>query len=285
MKGFKSGKIRKNATKKMASLLAMATRITMETYSTGGHDDCSRSNGEFEIDVARVNEWMANDNNYYDMRVYLECDEADQPKLLRIEGPPYHFCDTIRVSFAPVEELSDLRRDEYELEPQPKKSEPVQLATLDDLDLTSAEEVVITSVEVTFSESAELSSGEVLTLEQYDEKASRAAVEVGRGGQGYDKTYVVMHLANGEKHELRHDIDADLPTLTIDLAVRGYRAKAAAVVETKTVIRAYSADYYAWLDAGKNPDPEPTKTRNVISLGDYQAASMQSVTAWKNAPP
>ncbi|MFC1502801.1 DUF3560 domain-containing protein [Pseudomonadota bacterium] len=274
MKGFKSGKIRKNATKQIASLLAMATRITMETHSMG-LDDCSRSNGEFEIDVVRVNEWMAKDSNYSDMRVRLECDENGQPELLRIEGP-YYFCDTIRVSFAPVEELTALRRGEYQPEPQPKKREPVQLSTLDDFDLTRAEEVVIKSVEVVWSESNEFSGGEVLTLEQYNEKASRAALEIGRG-EGYDKTKVMMNFENGERHELRHDINADFPTLTIDLAAKGYKAIAAVeaveavdVVETKTVIRAYSAEYYAWLDTGKNPEPTPADTRNVVSLGDYQ---------------
>ncbi|PSW27314.1 ltrC-like protein [Photobacterium phosphoreum] len=102
------------------------------------------------------------------------------------------------------------------------------------------------------------------------------ALEIGRD-QGYAKTKINIHLANGELFVHRHDIDADYPTLTIDLAHCSYKAIQTMVKPLFTyeqVKQALDAEYVSPLNHdGKQPEPTPTNDKNcrsVVSFGDYK---------------
>ncbi len=117
-------------------------------------------------------------------------------------------------------------------------SEPVVLADIAEYSLTDAETVVIKSIEIVCSESNLFADGEILTLSQYNDKATVEALKVGRG-EGYAKININILFDTGEVVAHRHDINADYPTLTVLFAEYGVKAVAATIKESVTYKRVY----------------------------------------------
>jgi len=264
LKGFKAGKLRKNAKKKIADLLSIATCITLKTQSMG-MDDCYSYNAPRLIDVAEF--WAWYDAEYSELEIYLYVKDGLLVNA-RFSDCPYHFSDDVVLTFDAVEE----KNTPVEVE----EKEPVSLRDLSQVTFETPETLVIKKISIVWSESNHFEDGEVLTLAQYDEKSTREALEVGRG-QGYAKTKLTVHSDRGVETTFRHDIDADYPTLTFDLAARGIKAVAVATKPRTTyehVIEALAQGYISPLNhEQKHPepiDPTPTNSRNVVSLGDYQ---------------
>ena len=88
---MKAKTIRKNATKKISSLLNDAVGIIGCT-STSRMDDSFDSNHHL-ANAAEVIAWLANEENYSDARVYIDSDGN-----FCISGP-YYFCDSFVAYF------------------------------------------------------------------------------------------------------------------------------------------------------------------------------------------
>ena len=120
--------------------------------------------------------------------------------------------------------------------------------------------------------------GEMLTLSQYNDKATAEALEIGRG-EGYAKTKINVLFDTSEVETRHHDIDADAdadyPTLTILFAQ--YGIKAVAMTDKKLVTycqvkAALEQGYLSPLNHGrKQPESTPEgNSRKVVSQGDYK---------------
>ncbi|EGU37791.1 hypothetical protein VII00023_13287, partial [Vibrio ichthyoenteri ATCC 700023] len=125
---------------------------------------------------------------------------------VRFSDCPYHFSNDIVLTFDAIE-CEESKAEAVELE----TIEPVELATIESFN-DFEEEKVIEKIEVVWSESNHFEDGEILTLAQYNEKSIMEALEIGRG-QGYAKTKITVHFQGEEADTMRHDIDADYPTL------------------------------------------------------------------------
>ncbi|EGU31254.1 hypothetical protein VII00023_22764, partial [Vibrio ichthyoenteri ATCC 700023] len=202
LKSFKAGKLRKNAKNKIAMLLSVATKIVLKTQSMG-MDDCWNNNEPKVVDVDFF--WTWYEKEYSDLEIYVTVFDGVLTKV-RFSDCPYHFSDDIVLTFDAVES-EEIEAEAVELE----TIEPVELATIESFN-DFDEEKVIEKIEVVWSESNHFEDGEILTLTQYNEKSIMEALEIGRG-QGYAKTKITVHFKGEEADTMRHDIDADYPTL------------------------------------------------------------------------
>ncbi|AQS39803.1 protein of unknown function (DUF3560) [Shewanella psychrophila] len=266
LSSFTSGKLRKNAKQKIASLLSVATGIKYCSQSMG-MDDCYRSNAPVTVDADYF--WTWYEKEYSELTIYLTVLDGVLTQAV-FSDCMYHFSDDIILTFDECEAVAVESEREAAQVP-----EPVVLADIAEYQLTDAETVVIQSIEIDWSESNLFTDGEVLTLSQYNDKATAEALEIGRG-EGYAKTKINVLFDTGEVETRRHDIDADYPTLTILFAQYGIKAVAVTAKELVTYDRVKAALVQGYLSPlnhdRKQPEPTPpSNTRKVVSLGDYQA--------------
>ena len=264
LNSFKVGTLRKNAKKKIAALLSVATCITLKTQSMG-MDDCYSSNKPKVIDIVAF--WVWYEENYNNLDIFIN-GFNDEINIVTFSNCPYHFSDDVVLTFDEIQETAT--NDNIEV------IEPVILADLSGVNVDVLDDMPIKKIEIIWSESNYFTDGEILTLEQYDSKSMIEALEIGRG-EGYAKTKINIHLANGEVIEHRHDIDADYPTLTIDLAHCSYKVIQTIVKPLFTyeqVKQALGSGYVSPLNHdGKQSEPTPTNDKNcrsVVSFGDYK---------------
>ena len=264
LNSFKAGKLRKNAKNKIAALLSVATCIELQTQSMG-LDDCFDYNEPKVVDIVEF--WAWYEKEYNDLEVYINVIDGVVTNV-KFSDCPYHFSNDVVLTFDAVEEIAT--KDNIEV------IEPVILADLSGVNVDALDDMLIKNIEIIWSESNYFTDGEILTLEQYDSKSMIEALEIGRD-QGYAKTKINIHLANGEVIKHRHDIDADYPTLMIDLAHCSYKAIQTIVKPLFTyeqVKQALDAGYVSPLNHdGKQPEPTPTYNKNcrsVVSFGDYK---------------
>lgn len=258
---FKDGKLRKNAKKKIALLLSMATKIEYKTQSMG-MDDCWNANEPQIVDADFF--WTWYEKEYSELDIYVSVRDG-QLMYVRFSDCPYHFSNDVVLTFERIE-------SDNEAETQ----ESAQLATVDDLgefDRT----LTIKKIVVDWSESYEFKDGETLTLEEYEEKARRAAIEYGNE-LGYIKTKLFITLDTGEVLVERHDINLRCPSLAVYFASYAnahIRFESKPCVTFEQVTEALEQGYISPLNHDqKRPDPTPPtdepKSRKVVSLGDYQ---------------
>ncbi|MCD9538955.1 DUF3560 domain-containing protein [Photobacterium carnosum] len=264
LKSFKAGKLRKNAKNKIEALLSVATCIELKTQWMG-MDDCYDYNEPKAIDVVEF--WAWYEKKYNNLDIYINVQDG-AATMVTFSDCPYHFADKIVLTFDVIEETAT--NDNIDV------IEPVILADLSGINMDVLDDMPIKNIEIIWSESNYFTDGEILTLEQYDSKSINEALEIGRG-KGYAKTKINIHLANGESIEHRHDIDADYPTLTIDLANFSRKATQAMIKPLFTyeqVKQALKSGYISPLNhEGKQPEPTPTtdkNSRSVVSFGDYK---------------
>ena len=261
LNSFKAGTLRKNAKKKIAALLSVATCITLKTQSMG-LDDCFDRNEPKVIGIVEF--WAWYEKNYNNLDVDINVVDSVVVNVT-FSDCPYHFSNDVVLTFDAVEETAINNN-----------IEPVILADLSSINVDALDDMPIKNIEIIWSESNYFTDGEILTLEQYDSKSMIEALEIGCG-KGYAKTKINIHLANGKTIIHRHDIDADYPTLTIDLAHCSYKAIQTIIKPFFTyeqVKQALDAGYVSPLNHdGKQPEPTPTNDKNcrsVVSFGDYK---------------
>ncbi|MCD9492600.1 DUF3560 domain-containing protein [Photobacterium phosphoreum] len=264
LNSFKAGKLRKNAKHKIAALLSVATCITLQTQSMG-LDDCFDYNEPKVIDIVEF--WAWYEQKYNNLDIYINAYDGVVTQVT-FSDCPYHFSNDVVLTFDVIDET--VTNENIDV------IEPIILADLSGINMDVLDDMPIKNIEIIWSESNYFTDGEILTLEQYDSKSMIEALEIGRG-KGYAKTKINIHLANGEVIEHRHDIDADYPTLTIDLAHCGGKAIQIIVKPLFTyeqVKQALDAGYVSPLNHdGKQPEPTPTNDKNcrsVVSFGDYK---------------
>lgn len=98
LKGFKAGKLRKNAKNKIAVLLSMATKIELRTQ-TMGMDDCFNDNAPQIVDVDFFWRWY--EKEYSQLEIYVTVFDGVLTKV-RFSDCPYHFSDDIVLTFEEV---------------------------------------------------------------------------------------------------------------------------------------------------------------------------------------
>lgn len=265
LSGFKAGKLRKNAKQKIASLLSVATGIEFCSQSMG-MDDCYRSNAPVIVDADYF--WTWYEKEYSELTIYLTVFDGVLTKAV-FSDCMYHYSDDIVLTFDECEAVTV----ESESQAAPA-AEPVVLVDIAEYSLTDAETVVIKSIEIVWSESNHFAKGEILTLAQYNDKATAEALEIGRG-EGYAKTKINVLFDTGEVETRRHDIDADTPTLTVLFAQYGIKAVAVTAKKLVTYCQVKAALEQGYLSPlnhdRKQPEPTPEgNSRKVVSLGDYK---------------
>ncbi|GBK97870.1 hypothetical protein VH1709_contig00012-0022 [Vibrio harveyi] len=114
LKSFTGGKLRKNAKKKIAQLLAYADTVTLETQSMG-MDDCFRHNEP--VPMPKIDFWAWYEENYSEMVVLLTVRDG---VLVQVKfcDCPYHFSNDVVLSFSLEGEVV------ASIEPEQKHPEP-----------------------------------------------------------------------------------------------------------------------------------------------------------------
>ena len=267
LKSLKAGKLRKNAKKKIADLLVIATEIELQTQSMNYYDDTYDYNKPKILTISEF--WVWYEENYKDLEVYLNGKKGDLIHSVTFSDCPYHFSNDVVLTFDLKEDITDsLNNDVIE------NIEPVILSDLSKINLNTLDDIHIKNIEIIWSESNYFNDGEILTLAEYDNKSIKEALEIGRG-QGYAKTKINLHLVDGNIMVHRHDIDADHSTLTIDLAHCGYNAIQVAIKPKFTysqIKRALDTGFISPLNHDRKEEPTPPtdkKSRHIVSLGNY----------------
>ncbi|KJG00098.1 hypothetical protein [Photobacterium angustum] len=211
-------RIRKNASRKIASLISGATSFKKETYSMR-MDDCMESNGFVSIDSAEFQSWFY--ANYDDMRIHATYDENEQLIEVRFSGE-YYFCDEVVVTFEPVvveqveekpvltfDQVTEALENGY-VSPlnSDEKREVSNVVEFPQQGQTDADK----SIESVFVDMAEhrtidAHAGQTLAVSDYELLAHAVAHDSKLGeGEGYDKTFIVVNLRDGRSLKFRHDI-------------------------------------------------------------------------------
>ncbi|AUR90879.1 hypothetical protein NVP1151O_38 [Vibrio phage 1.151.O._10N.222.46.B1] len=97
---FKTGKIRRNAFRKIDALLTSATKIVGH-FSTRRVDDAYDLSEETTASINEVKSFIENTNSRY-LNIWLECDEQGNPVSLRVDGA--YWQDDFYITFETVEE-------------------------------------------------------------------------------------------------------------------------------------------------------------------------------------
>ena len=98
---YKTGSIRKNASKKIAALLDMAESIQINNYTYDMYSDCYTYDDAITIDQDRATQFIA--DNYRDVSVYLVCNDQGEPTGLSSHA----FSGYIEVVFAKDEPTAE----------------------------------------------------------------------------------------------------------------------------------------------------------------------------------
>lgn len=239
---MKTQNIRKNAQKKLESLFAAATKITVETQVLDFHSDCydwvSRSSN-----IDEVKEFMA--KNYHDLRVTLVTDDQNNHHslVIRTRGWSKHEFTLSFLPQPPAKIETVILEDELQ---KPRMTLAMVQAYLkagfvSPLNHGAKYEVTpedldkeITTIKVIFSESNAFNDAmreeggyinKFITLDQYNRLAWLTLVAQRRwekkNGErygGYDKTQLEITTASGETVRFRHDISVTEPSLTASWA-------------------------------------------------------------------
>lgn len=265
LKSLKAGKLRKNAKNKIAQLLAAATYIEFQTQSMG-MDDCWNANEPRSMSVDEF--WAWYEAEYSDMNIRVECKNGIVSRV-RFSDCIYHFSNDVILTFGEVAEKEVISEI---VEP----SKEIKLATMDDYQDRITETKEVSKIVIHWSESRHFTDNEELSLNEYNEKATIEALEVGHDF-GYSKTKIEVFFADGSSEIIRHDIEPNYPTLNIEYA----SAKGINLIAAPQKIRlTYQQVKQALLDGYISPlnstEKRPTppedhdKSRKVVSLGDYQ---------------
>ena len=232
--------IRKNAVKKIALLLSLATQIVkvQETYSS---DSCTYNEIETVSTLADVQEYMTNE--YHNLKIELIRNRYnDEIKLVMSKGV-WCFVSMV-ITFGEVKPaIIDTLTVEDEQEPvKPRMTyqavaaylhtgfiSPLNHGLVATDEVQEDEEKKIVKVKVLWSESnifnSELCNGDedeinkVISIEEYNRLAWLTLAEqkqyIAKTGEGfgYDKTKVEITLATGKVIQFRHDICLREPTL------------------------------------------------------------------------
>ena len=232
--------IRKNAVKKIALLLSLATQIVkvQETYSS---DSCTYNEIETVSTLADVQEYMTNE--YHNLKIELIRNRYnDEIKLVMNKGV-WCFVSMV-ITFGEVEPaIIETLTVEDEQEPvKPRMTyqavaaylhtgfiSPLNHGLVATDEVQEDEEKKIVKVKVLWSESnifnSELCNGDedeinkVISIEEYNRLAWLTLAEqkqyIAKTGEGfgYDKTKVEITLATGKVIQFRHDICLREPTL------------------------------------------------------------------------
>jgi hypothetical protein len=232
--------IRKNAVKKIALLLSLATQVVKvkETYSS---DSCTYNEIETVSTLADVQEYMTNE--YHNLKIELIRNRYnDEIKLVMSKGV-WCFVSMV-ITFGEVKPaIIDTLTVEDEQEPvKPRMTyqavaaylhtgfiSPLNHGLVATDEVQEDEEKKIVKVKVLWSESnifnSELCNGDedeinkVISIEEYNRLAWLTLAEqkqyIAKTGEGfgYDKTKVEITLATGKVIQFRHDICLREPTL------------------------------------------------------------------------
>ncbi|QQX80815.1 hypothetical protein JK628_02785 [Shewanella sp. KX20019] len=230
-------KIRKNASKKIASFIAEATYITIQT-SSSNMDDSFSKNADVAMTAEEVNAFMA--ANYNELEVKLHADSEGNNTHLTLRDGPYYFCDEVVVHFTakPVEliEITVI-----EAEPVKFKMTLAQVKVMREAGFISPlshgakrpenvadEDKEIVSIKVIWSESSVFNKAlrsesfdinQRVSMEEYNRLSWLTLANQKRfmaktnESYGYDKTKIEITLASGQVCTFRHDICIKEPTL------------------------------------------------------------------------
>ncbi len=104
LKSFTSGKLRKNAKKKIAQLLAYADSVTLKTQSMG-MDDCFRHNEP--VSMPKADFWAWYEREYSDMVIYVTVQDG---VLTRVKFCDciYHFSNDVVMTFSLSQEQPEM---------------------------------------------------------------------------------------------------------------------------------------------------------------------------------
>ena len=232
--------IRKNAVKKIALLLSLATQVVKvkETYSS---DSCTYNEIETVSTLAGVQEYMTNE--YHNLKIELIRNRYnDEIKLVMSKGV-WCFVSMV-ITFGEVKPaIIDTLTVEDEQEPvKPRMTyqavaaylhtgfiSPLNHGLVATDEVQEDEEKKIVKVKVLWSESNIFNSelcnededeiNKVISIEEYNRLAWLTLAEqkqyIAKTGEGfgYDKTKVEITLATGKVIQFRHDICLREPTL------------------------------------------------------------------------
>ena len=232
--------IRKNAVKKIALLLSLATQIVkvQETYSS---DSCTYNEIETVSTLADVQEYMTNE--YHNLKIELIRNRHnDEIKLVMNKGV-WCFVSMV-ITFGEVEPaiIETLTVEDEQERVKPRMTyqavaaylhsgfiSPLNHGLVATDEEQEDEEKKIVKVKVFWSESDIFNSelckegedeiNKEISIEEYNRLAWLTLAEqkqyIAKTGEGfgYDKTKVEFTLATGEVRQFRHDICVSEPTL------------------------------------------------------------------------
>lgn len=207
--------IRKNASKKIASLFSKATKITAYVQSRNYLDDSFESSSR-SADLSEVEQYMA--QNYNGLSLVLEFNEDGTDKLLRVDLKGWS-AKSFVISFMPnTDEIPSVEKAEQPVKPR-MTLQAVQtflkqgfISPLNHGGKAHHETEVeaikrIKAIKVKFSESRYFDSNSVVSMDEYNRLEWLTLVQERKNGNlGYAKTYVELTLASGDVVEYRHDI-------------------------------------------------------------------------------
>lgn len=202
--------IRKNANKQIEALLNNATYVTVSGRSFCGMTD-STEFYEGAANLEQVREFMT--EKYNILRVVLVFDEQGNNDYLRIETENWYDSSYI-VNFKP--NTSKIETEEKAPEAKKPKMTYAALKAYREAGYASplnhggkeaTENNQIAKVTVRFSESRRFESETDYSIEEYNRLAWLTLLDEREYGNiGYCKTYVIIHLKDGQSGEFRHDI-------------------------------------------------------------------------------
>lgn len=112
MTSYKSGTIRKNASKKIDAILALATSIEYNHYSLDMYSDCWVYENARQVNAEFVKKFIEDNYSKID-RIYLHCDANGHPKELYVSA----FRGYFNITFAPVQ-VEDIEVNQVEDKPR-----------------------------------------------------------------------------------------------------------------------------------------------------------------------
>ncbi|MEZ8084208.1 DUF3560 domain-containing protein, partial [Enterovibrio norvegicus] len=271
LRSFTSQKLRKNAKKKIEQLLAFADTVILKTQSMG-MDDCHYHNEPVAMEITDF--WAWYEREYRDMVIYLTIKDGVLTGA-KFCDCIYHFSNDVVMTFSLDGETSvQVETMQSEEEDAVVELGVVKLADPEPFIITH-KKVVIQSIYVHWSESNFLKDDCDITLDEYERRSKMEARDIGRGN-GYAKTKISITYGNGESETLRHDINADCPTLAVYYAMSegaGVEYLGKPLCTFEQVKEALAEGYISPLNHDRKAPtpPEPENTRKAVSLGDYAA--------------
>ncbi|MGF1903539.1 hypothetical protein [Aliivibrio salmonicida] len=236
LQSFSSGKLRKNAKKKIQQLLGCASSIELFTQSRR-FDGCYESNEPVVMD--QVEFWAWYEDNYNRLEVSLRKQDGELASVT-FSDCPFYFCNDVILTFGGEVKHKRIKTKIVEDEPKHVKPRMTYSALLTYLSsgfvsplnhgVVSKEEKEendpikdIVKIVVVFSESSAFNQAlrdenstyginKEISMQEYNRLVwvtlSEQKVYINKYGEGYgyDKTLLNITLGTGEVREYRHDI-------------------------------------------------------------------------------